>query len=259
MQMLLKNCRAEKLFRFWGTRAETFLGEALKSSFVTCSGTKRRNVVRRRGSELFRQLVNPSPAEMLRARACLRSSWLQQLKRQRHHQQLPLVARATTPNSSSNLNPSTVSSSSSSSSFSTAASSEDAAPRHVMTKMSFAEWLAENKADLKPPVANKLIYEDALKVMVVGGPNQRSDYHLQRGEELFWQLEGTAVVNIVQNANEKRPVEIPAGYVWLLPSSVPHNPTREANSIGFVFERERCLAEIDAVQWYVALACLKQK
>jgi len=26
---------------------------------------------------------------------------------------------------------------------------------------------------LKPPVANKLLYEEQLKIMVVGGPNQR--------------------------------------------------------------------------------------
>ena len=30
-----------------------------------------------------------------------------------------------------------------------------------------------------------------LKVMVVGGPNVRKDYHLQAGEEFFWQLKGT--------------------------------------------------------------------
>lgn len=51
---------------------------------------------------------------------------------------------------------------------------------------------------LKPPVANRLLYKDAIKVMVVGGPNQRTDYHLQRGEELFWQLKGLRV-----NASEK--------------------------------------------------------
>ncbi len=97
------------------------------------------------------------------------------------------------------------------------------------------------------------MYADALKIMVVGGPNQRTDYHLQRGEELFWQLDGTAVINIVQNGSERRAVRLPAGHVWLLPASVPHNPTREAGSIGFVFERERSLAEMDAVQWCVCL------
>jgi len=116
--------------------------------------------------------------------------------------------------------------------------------------MSFSEWFDANKDSLKPPVANKLMYENALKVMIVGGPNQRTDYHLQRGEELFWQLKGTAIVNIVQEGNVQRPVHVPEGHIWLLPASVPHNPTREAGSVGFVFERERFLSELDAVQWY---------
>ncbi len=123
--------------------------------------------------------------------------------------------------------------------------------------MSFSKWFAANKGELKPPVANRLLYENALKVMVVGGPNQRTDFHLQRGEELFWQLEGTAVVNVVQqNGAVKRPVRLPPGYVWLLQASVPHNPTREAGSVGFVFERERALSELDAVQWCVR-ACVR--
>ena len=43
-------------------------------------------------------------------------------------------------------------------------------------------WLEEHGPSLKPPVANKLLFEGDLKVMVVGGPNQRRDYHLQEGE-----------------------------------------------------------------------------
>ena len=46
-------------------------------------------------------------------------------------------------------------------------------------------WLKEHGPSLKPPVANKLLFGGDLKVMVVGGPNQRRDYHLQEGEEFF--------------------------------------------------------------------------
>ena len=52
-------------------------------------------------------------------------------------------------------------------------------------------WLKEHGPTLKPPVANKLLFGGDLKVMVVGGPNQRRDYHLQEGEEFFAQLDGT--------------------------------------------------------------------
>lgn len=45
--------------------------------------------------------------------------------------------------------------------------------------------------------------------------------------------------------------------MWLLPGQIPHNPQREADSIGFVFERERQLHEMDAMQWFGDPASLK--
>ena len=39
-------------------------------------------------------------------------------------------------------------------------------------------WLAEHRAQLVPPVGNKLLYQDSeLIVMAVGGPNSRKDFH----------------------------------------------------------------------------------
>lgn len=122
--------------------------------------------------------------------------------------------------------------------------------RNDNSVMALSTWLEQNGHLLKPPVANRQIYKDAVKVMVVGGPNQRTDYHLQWGEELFWQLKGNLCVKIVQEGNVKRDVHLPAGYVWLLPGQILHNPQREAESIGIVFERERQLHELDAMQWF---------
>ena len=36
-------------------------------------------------------------------------------------------------------------------------------------------------------------------VMVVGGPNARKDFHYNEGEELFYQLEGSINLRIIQN------------------------------------------------------------
>ena len=100
-------------------------------------------------------------------------------------------------------------------------------------------------------MGNQQIFKDNKDfiVMVVGGPNARKDYHVDAGEELFFQQEGTMTVKIMEDG---RPVdiEIKAGEMFLLPPNVPHSPRRPAGTIGLVLERYRTPGEIDGFQWY---------
>src|SRR5262249_59817402 len=43
----------------------------------------------------------------------------------------------------------------------------------------FQDWIARNKGSLKPPVANKQLFDHktGMTVMIVGGPNRRVDFH----------------------------------------------------------------------------------
>ena len=43
----------------------------------------------------------------------------------------------------------------------------------VSAPLSLEKYIQEHRAQLKPPVANRMIYNEQLQVMVVGGPNQR--------------------------------------------------------------------------------------
>ena len=110
-------------------------------------------------------------------------------------------------------------------------------------------WLKEHGPTLKPPVANKLLFGGDLKVMVVGGPNQRRDYHLQEGEEFFAQLEGTLTLKTIERGSFKD-VRVSGGDCFLLPSRVPHSPQREAASLGLVFERSHVEGEMDGMLWF---------
>ena len=50
----------------------------------------------------------------------------------------------------------------------------------------------------------------------VGGPNQRKDYHLEEGEELFFMRKGDMCLKILEQ-NKFKDVEIKEGQVFLLP------------------------------------------
>ena len=114
----------------------------------------------------------------------------------------------------------------------------------------FQRWIDANRHLLKPPVGNKCLFSDGdFIVMVVGGPNARKDYHVDPGEEFFYQLEGDMVLKTMQNGS---PVEVPIrqGEMLLLPALVPHSPQRQANTVGLVIERRRHPGERDGFQWY---------
>jgi 3-hydroxyanthranilate 3,4-dioxygenase len=118
--------------------------------------------------------------------------------------------------------------------------------------LDFDAWLAEHGPGLRPPVGNKEVFpggEDFI-VMVVGGPNQRTDYHVDPFEEVFYQLTGTMHVDLMP-PDGPRTVTIGPGQMWVLPRNVPHSPQRpEAGSIGLVFERVREPGVLERFQWY---------
>lgn len=112
-----------------------------------------------------------------------------------------------------------------------------------------ARWIDEHRHLLEPPVGNKCIVDGDFIIMVVGGPNERSDWHVEEGPEFFLQLEGEMVLR-VQEQGLPRDIPIRAGELYYLPPRIPHSPQRMAGSVGLVIERKRQAGEQDALQWY---------
>ena len=111
-------------------------------------------------------------------------------------------------------------------------------------------WIDEHRHLLKPPVGNVLVFKDAnFQVMIVGGPNRRNDYHIDAGEELFYQLEGDIVLKVIEEG-KPRDIPIREGDMLLLPPFVPHSPQRPAGTVGMVVERQRLPGEEDRFRWY---------
>jgi len=121
----------------------------------------------------------------------------------------------------------------------------------VQRPFNLTKWIEDNRHLLKPPVGNQNLYKDAgdFIVMIVGGPNSRKDFHFNRSEELFYQLQGDVVVKI-QEDGKIVDVPIKEGEMFLLPGKVPHSPQRGANTIGLVVEKKREASETDAFMWF---------
>ena len=70
----------------------------------------------------------------------------------------------------------------------------------LRSPLNFKSWIDKNRHLLKPPVGNKVVYDDGdFMVMVVGGPNSRKDYHVDPVEEFFYQLEGDMVLKVIED------------------------------------------------------------
>lgn len=115
----------------------------------------------------------------------------------------------------------------------------------------FKRWIDDNAHLLKPPVGNKLVFDDAgIVVQVVGGPNQRVDFHDDPAEEFFYQLKGDMILK-VHESGRTFDVPIREGEVFLIPPHTRHSPQRPIpGSIGLVVESARRPGDIDGFEWF---------
>ena len=124
---------------------------------------------------------------------------------------------------------------------------------HYSQPLNFDHWVSSNAHLLKPPVGNQQIWKNSdLICTVVGGPNQRTDFHVDPYEEYFHQFKGNASLLIADRGKIER-VHLREGDVFLLPAYVRHSPQRpEAGSLCTVIERSRPVGVIYAFEWYCA-------
>lgn len=119
----------------------------------------------------------------------------------------------------------------------------------LLPPIDLQRWIDDNRALLKPPVGNKCVVDGDFIIMIVGGPNARTDFHYDEGPELLYQLEGEMVLK-VQEGGKVRDIPIRAGEMFYLPPRVPHSPQRMPDSIGLVIERRRVNGEKDGLMWF---------
>lgn len=108
------------------------------------------------------------------------------------------------------------------------------------------QWIDENRSDWGQ---RRVIWEDSdFIAFVTRGPNRRKDFHINPGDEIFYQLEGELNLHYVKDGKAELAL-LKAGELFLLPANVPHSPRRADGSWTFVVERTRQPKEQDRFIW----------
>ncbi len=119
-----------------------------------------------------------------------------------------------------------------------------------MTPFNLQQWIEANRAAFSGPVANKEVFpESEFIFQIIRGPNARNDFHVDPGDEIFYQLKGDIRVDVMENGRRKQNL-VREGDVLLVPARVPHSPLRPAGSWGLVVERKRRPDELDGILWF---------
>lgn len=108
------------------------------------------------------------------------------------------------------------------------------------------QWIDDSRADWGQ---RRVIWQDSdFIAFVTRGPNRRKDFHINPGDEIFYQLEGELNLHYLKDHKHELAVLRP-GDVLLLPKNTPHSPRRADGSWTYVVERRRGKEEIDRFIW----------
>jgi len=121
-----------------------------------------------------------------------------------------------------------------------------------MSSYHLKKWVEENQSYFNPPFrTNKLLVQQKdFLVMILRGPNTRLDFHIEPGDEFFFQVEGEMELVLKPEGERRQSLRIKEGEIIVCPGGLPHSPRRFENTWGLVIERKRRQEEKEEFAWF---------
>jgi 3-hydroxyanthranilate 3,4-dioxygenase len=116
----------------------------------------------------------------------------------------------------------------------------------ALSSVHLKRWIEEHRDAFRPPVANKEVFPESEFIhQIIRGPNARNDFHIDPGDEIFYQLTGDITVICIDADGSRHEVPVREGEVMLCPAGTPHcpldGPVRHIHCVGRRVHR-RCPA-----------------
>ncbi|HWP57985.1 MAG TPA: 3-hydroxyanthranilate 3,4-dioxygenase [Candidatus Acidoferrales bacterium] len=123
---------------------------------------------------------------------------------------------------------------------------------NLLSPVNLKRWVEENQNLFSPPQKTNrvIVHYSEFIVMILRGPNARLDFHLEPGEEFFYQIEGDIELHIKPEEERRRVVRIRQGEIFVCPGNLAHSPRRGEGTWGLVIERKRRADEQEQFVWF---------
>ena len=122
----------------------------------------------------------------------------------------------------------------------------------ILSTFHLRKWVKDNAQLFNPPFRTNqlLVHHKDFLVMMLRGPNTRLDFHIEPGDEFFYQVEGEMELVLKPEGERRQVIQIKEGEIFVCPGGLPHSPRRFENTWGLVIERKRRDEEQEEFVWF---------
>lgn len=120
------------------------------------------------------------------------------------------------------------------------------------------EWIEKHPATAR---TKQFVWRDSdFWAFLVSGPDERTEFHSNPGDEIFFQLQGDTRLHLMGTDGRRKVEVLRPGQFFLVSAGVPHSPRRDAGAWAFIVTPSRAEGAKESWSWHCERcdACLHE-